>query len=286
MITMPSMPSMPSINTMRLGSTMLELVIAFAVLAMALGVTLQGMVSVSSFAGLHTRQADLEEQCRQISRHLHNDLANTAWFIGHNAVSGRSERLLPQVIRGDPDGYGDELVFLRLRRERTAGSTPLATRVDPVNFNQQPPVPMDRFAQATGVRSLVLNPNWQPDNIESAFAIPTWESTATTVAFSDARDLSKLRHYRLVVRPDVDVTGRGVLFREYRDGITGPWISDERIADNLVSFTVATNREAPTLNANQLMISISLQADDLATGQARARRSLQMIIAMRSGLTE
>ncbi|HEX3135051.1 MAG TPA: hypothetical protein VHX44_15915 [Planctomycetota bacterium] len=271
---------------LRQGSTMLELVIAFAVLAIALGVTLQGMVSVSSFAGLHSRQADLEEQCRRISRHLHDNLVNTAWFVGHNPLTDRTERLFPQVIRGDADGYGDELVFLRLRTERTAGLTPVDTRVDPVDFNHQPPVPMDRFARATGVRSLVLNPQWQPDNIESAFAIPTWESTAPTMAYRDARDLSKLRFYRLVVHPDVDVTGRGVLFREYRDGIDGLWISDERIADNLVSFTVATNREAPTLNANQVLISISLQADDLTSGQARARRTLQMVIAMRSGLTE
>ena len=89
-----------------------------------------------------------------------------------------------------------------------------------------------------------------------------------------------------MVRPDVDVTGRGVLFRDYRNGTKGVWISDKRIADNIVSFTVATNREAPSLNVNQVSISIHLQSDDLTTGQARARRSLHMIIAMRSGLTE
>ena len=145
---------------------------------------------------------------------------------------------------------------------------------------------MARFARANGVRSLLLNPQWEPDQLKSAFAIPTWESISSTIAFSDARDLTKLRHYRFVVRPDVDVTGRGVLFRDYRDGSNAAWITDERIADNVVSFTVATNRETPTLNANQVSISISLQSDDLTTGQARARRSLQMIVAMRSGLTE
>jgi hypothetical protein len=272
--------------TMRSGSTLMELIVAFALLAIALGVTLQGMVSVSSFAGLHNRQADIEEQCRHISQHLHHDLANTAWFIGPNASGVGQERLFPQVIHGEPGGFGDELIFLRLRTERTAGTLPMDARVDLVDFNHQPPVPMDRFARANGVRSLLLNPQWEPDKLESAFAIPTWESIASTIAFSDARDLTKLRHYRLVVRPDVDVTGRGVLFRDYRDGTDGVWISDVRIADNIVSFTVATNREAPSLNVNQVSISISLQSDDLTTGQARARRSLHMIIAMRSGLTE
>lgn len=272
--------------TMRSGSTLMELIVAFAILAIALGVTLQGMVSVSSFAGLHNRQADIEEQCRHISQQLHYDLANTAWFIGPNAKGIGQERLFPQVIHGDPGGFGDELIFLRLRTERTVGTLPTDARVDLVDFNHQPPVPMARFARANGVRSLLLNPQWEPDKLESAFAIPTWESIASTIAFSDARDLTKLRHYRLVVRPDVDVTGRGVLFRDYRDGTKGVWISDKRIADNIVSFTVATNREAPSLNVNQVSISIHLQSDDLTTGQARARRSLHMIIAMRSGLTE
>ncbi len=272
--------------TMRNGSTLLELIVAFAILAIALGVTLQGMVSVSSFAGLHNRQADLEEQCRRIAQQLHHDLANTAWFIGPNALGVGQERLFPQVIHGEPSGFGDEIIFLRLRTERTAGTRPSDAHVDVVDFTHQPPVPMARFASANGVRSLLLNPQWKPDHLESAFAIPTWESIASTITFNDARDLSKLRNYRLVVRPDVDVTGRGVLFREYRDGKDGVWISDERIADNVVSFTVATNREAPTLNANQVSISLSLQSDDLTTGQARARRSLHMIIAMRSGLTE
>ena len=176
----------------------------------------------------------------------------------------------PQVIHGEPGGFGDELIFLRLRTERTAGTLPTDARVDLVDFNHQPPVPMARFARANGVRSLLLNPQWEPDKLESAFAIPTWESIASTIAFSDARDLTKLRHYRLVVRPDVDVTGRGVLFRDYRDGTKGVWISDKRIADNIVSFTVATNREAPSLNVNQVSISIHLQSDDLTTGQARA----------------
>lgn len=272
--------------TPRNGSTLLELIVGFAILAIALGVTLQGMVSVSSFAGLHHRQADLDEQCRRIAQHVQQDLANSAWFIGPNAKRTGQERLYPQVIHGELGGFGDELIFLRLRTERTAGTRPSDAHVDAVNFNLQPPVSMARFAHANGVRSLLLNPQWKPNTLESAFAIPTWESTASTITFNDARDLTKLRHYRFVVRADVDVTGRGVLFREYRDGKAGVWISDERIADNVVSFKVATNRETPTLNANQVSISISLQSDDLTTGQARARRSLQMIIAMRSGLTE
>ena len=271
---------------MRKGSTLLELIVAFAILAIALGVTLQGMISVSSFAGLHNRQGDLEEQCRRISQQLHQDLANTAWFIGPSAIGVGQERLFPQVIHGQPGGFGDEIIFLRLRTERTTGTRPSDAHVDVVDFTHQPPVPMAHFARANGVRSLLLNPQWKPDHLESTFATPTWESIASTITFNEARDLSKLRQYRLVVRPDVDVTGRGVLFREYRDGKDGVWISDERIADNVVSFTVATNLEAPTLNANQVSISISLQSDDLTTGQARARRRLQMIIAMRSGLTE
>lgn len=271
---------------MRPGSTLVELSMALAILAAALAITLESMVHVGSFAGLHARQGDLDEQCRRISDRLHRDLANTAWFVGYDADKKGHERFFPSVIAGGPNSYGDELVFLRLRSERLAGTTPSEARVRPVNFATDQPTPMDRFARAPGIRSLILNPAWKPGDLPGEFANPTWESVEPTISFSVARDLTKLRHYRYVVRPDIQVTGRGVLYREYRDGATGAWTSDERIADNLVSLTFATNRELPSLNANQVQVSVLLQADDLRTGQARARRSLRMIIAMRSGFTE
>lgn len=272
--------------TMRTGSTLLELSMALAVLAIALGVTLESMVQVGSFAGQHARQGDLDEQCRRISRRLHQDLANTAWFVGYDARNRREVRLFPKVLTAGKDRLGDELQFLRLRSERTTGPTPTESRVDPVDFFNQPPVPMDRYARAGGVRSLILNPAWNAKDAQSPFAIPTWESATPALTFDDARDLSKLRHYRFIVRPDLQVTGRGVLFREYRDGDRGQWVSDERIADNIVSLTFATNREQPSLNIHQLMVTVSLQADDLRSGKARAQRSLQLVIAMRSGFTE
>ena len=271
---------------MRPGSTLVELSMALAILAVALAITLESMVHVSSFAGLHARQGDLDEQCRRISARLHQDLANTAWFVGYDVDSKRQERLFPAVIAGEPNGYGDGLVFLRLRSERLAGTTPGEARVRPVNFTADQPTPMDRFARAPGIRSLILNSEWKRGDLPSGFATTTWESTDPTISFSAARDITKLRHYRYVVRPDIQVTGRGVLFREYRDGTTGTWTGDELIADNLVSITFATNREIPWLNANQIQVSVSLQSDDLRTGQVRARRRLDMIIAMRSGSAE
>jgi type II secretory pathway pseudopilin PulG len=274
------------IHRLNAGSTLVELLMGMAVLSIALGITLESMVYVSNFAGLHARQGDLDEQCRKISRQMHQDLANTAWFVGENPLTNQVERLFPQVVDGGPDQLADELVFLRLRTERTAGATASDSQVEPVNFLTEPPVPMKRYAEAAGVRSLILNPAWVPGNAQSLFATTTWESSAPTIAFEHARDASMLRHYRYIVRPDLTVTGRGILFRETRDGDAAAWITDERIADNLVSITFATNREIPWLNANQLMVSISLQADDLRTGQARAQRNLQMVIAMRSLFSE
>jgi hypothetical protein len=270
---------------MRHGSTLIELTLALAILAMALGVTLESMVNVNSYAGYHERQGDLTEQSRRLAERLHADLANTAWFTRYNSRTRKHERIMPQVLHGDPAGFGDELRFLRLRSERRIGATPEQSRVATVDFTREAPTPMDRFARAQGVRSLLLNPGWEADKLGSTFAIPTWES-ATALDFRDAQDLTKLRHYRLVVRPDLETTGRGVLLREYRDGVKGPWTTDERIADNLVAFNVLTNRELPSLHANQLMVSITLQADDLTTGKMRDRRKQTMIIAMRSGFSE
>lgn len=270
---------------MRHGSTLIELTLALAILAMALGVTLESMVSVNSYSGYHERQGDLALQSRRLAERLHADLANTAWFTRYNPRTRKQERVLPQVVRGDPAGFGDELHFLRLRSERRVGATPDQNQVATVDFARDAPTPMDRFARAHGVRSLLLNPEWEADRRGSTFAVPTWES-ATPLDFAQAQDLTRLRHYRLVVRPDLETTGRGVLMREYRDGIKGPWTTDERIADNLVSFTVQTNRELPSLHANQLMITIALQADDLTTGRMREQRKQTLIIAMRSGFSE
>ncbi|MBA3697363.1 MAG: hypothetical protein H0W78_00655 [Planctomycetes bacterium] len=270
---------------MRHGSTLVELTLALAVLAMALGVTLESMVHVSSYGGFQARQGDLAEQSRRLAGRLHADLANTAWFTSYNPSTKRQERIMPLVLRGDASGFGDELHFLRLRSERSVGATPDHSQVAAVDFAREAPTPMEHFARARGVRSLLLNPAWEPDQPGSAFAIPTWES-ANRLDFADAQDLTKLRHYRLVVRPDLETTGRGVLLREYRDGTKGPWITDERVADNLVAFKVLTNRELPSLHANQLQVSVTLQADDPATGKRRDRLQHIMIIAMRSGFSE
>lgn len=282
---------------MRNGSTLMELVLALAVLAMALGITLESLVSVNSFGGFHARQSDLDEQLRRVSDRLHADLANTAWFVQYNSHTKRQERILPRVVRSDPDGFGDELHYLRLRSEHTLGPTPDDSRVAAVDFAREAPTPMDQFARAHGVRSLLLNPGWtvggktadaekkKTDEKNTPFAVPAWES-AGLIDFTASQDLDHVRQYRLIVRPDLEVTGRGVLLREYRDGNQGRWISDERIADNLVSFTVLTNRELPTLHANQLMISLTVQADDLQTGEARERRKQTLIIAMRSAFNE
>ena len=274
-------------STRRHGSTLVELALALAVLAVALVIVLESLVHVSSFAGLQARQGDLDEQCRRISERLHQDLATTAWFVGVDRRTHLPQRLFPDVTKGGPLTLGDELEFLRLRSERTASATPTDCRVEAVDFLHDPPVPMDLYARARGVRSLILNPAWTGSGgVQAQFAIPTWEAVTPTVSFDEATQLDRLRHFRFTVRPDLEVTGRGILFREHRDSEAEDWITDERIADNLVSISFATNREMPWLNANQIMVSATLQADDLRTGQARARRSLQLIIAMRCGFTE
>jgi type II secretory pathway pseudopilin PulG len=270
---------------MRHGSTLLEVVLALAVLGMALAVTLESMVGISSFARFQERQGDLAEQCRRLADHLHRDLANTAWFVRTGKDGKQQERLYPQVIAGDSKGFGDALYFLRLRSEHRLAPTPGGTTIATVDFSREPPVPMDRYARAEGVRSLLLNPQWRGDRVGTPFAIPAWESPAP-LTFSGAQDPAKLRHYRLIVRPDLAVTGRGVLLREYRDGLKGPWRDDERLAENIVRFTVRTNREQPGLHPNQLLVSVVMQVDDPQTGEPRQRRTLDMAVAMRSGFSE
>lgn len=268
---------------MRRGSTMLELFLALTILAAALTVALESMVQVSSYSGMDSREGDLVEQSRRIARHLHEDLANSAWFIGTNSQTGQQERIFPKVIVGSAGSYGDQLFFLRLVTERLSAADGHTGPVDHVDFTHRPPVPMDAYPRGTRIHSLVLNPNWSVTTPNAPFTTAAWESASGTLSYADALDVNKLRHYRYVVRPDLQTTGRGVLWREYRNGTTGEWTSDRRIADNIVSVRINTNAEDPTLNPSQIRIRVVLQADDLRTGQLRAKRTLDLIVAMRSG---
>lgn len=270
---------------MRRASTLIEITLAVAVLGLALGVTLEGMVGVASYGAFHERQGDLDRLARQVSDHLHRDLANTAWFVQHDKGRKGAERVLPLVVQGDPHGFGDAVYFLRLRRERSLAASPDGSNVATLDFAREPAVPLSDYARAPGVRSLLLNPQWRPDQVAAVFALPVWESPAP-LAFGDAQDLDKLRHYRLIVRPDLELTGRGVLLREYRDGLKGPWRDDGRLADNVVRFTVRTNRDTPGLHPNQLLVSLVLQADDPRTGVRIDQRTITSVIAMRSGFSE
>lgn len=269
---------------MRHGSSMLEVLLALAILATALTVTLESMVSVSSYADVQGRESDLVEQSRRIARHLHDDLANSGWFLAPNSDTGQLERLFPRVIAGGANSYGDEFQFLRLTSERLP-ELESTGRTDHVDFINRPPVAMDAYPRGDTVRSLILNPSWSPTNAQAHFAVPAWESASGVLAYADARDATRLRHYRYIVRPDLETTGRGVLLREYRNGSFGKWTTDRRIADNIVSLRFTTNAEEPSLNANQIRVTVSLQADDLHTGKARATRQMDVIVAMRSGST-
>jgi hypothetical protein len=271
---------------MRHGSTLLELTMALTVLALALTVTLESTIQVHSFAGMSARQTDLDEHCDRITRAFQEDLGSTAWFVGWSQRAKRQERLFPRVVASGKNRLGDELQFLRLRCERILGSSVGDHRIDTVDFANDPPTPMARFARAPGIRSLILNPDWKANSAGRPFAGPTWETIAPTVGFADTRDPALLRQFRYVVRPDLETTGRGILFREYRDGNDGAWVTDERIADHLVSLTFSTNREVPSLNPNQIQAAVTLQADDLATGKPRVRRHLLLVVAMRCGFSE
>lgn len=269
---------------MRHGSSMIEVLLALAILAMALTVTLESMVNVSAYADVQGRESDLVEQSRRIARHLHDDLANSGWFLSPNSDTGQLERQFPKVIVGDANSYGDEFLFLRLISERLPDVEGTG-KIDHVDFVNHPPVAMDAYPRGDTVRSLILNPAWSPTNAQTLFAVPAWESASGVLAYPDAQDATKLRHYRYIVRPDLETTGRGVLLREYRNGSAGKWTTDRRIADNIVSLRFTTNAEEPSLNANQIRVTVSLQADDLRTGKARATRQMDLIVAMRSGST-
>jgi hypothetical protein len=268
--------------------SLLEVTMAVAIFAVVLIAVLESMVNVGSYVGLSARQGDLELQSQRIHRYAADDLGNAAWMVVYNPTTRLFQREYPRVIKPTPgnEGFGDELVFLRLRTERREQPSSPTMRVATVDFAGDPAVPMAQYAKAKPITSLILNPDWVPGDPKIPFVSAVWEPAGPSLKFSEARDLAKLRHYRYIVKPDADVTGRGILFREYRNGDQGPWITDDRIADHIVSVTYFTNKEQSWLNPNQIRIAVDMQADDLQTGKARTTRHFEMTVAMRSTIDE
>jgi hypothetical protein len=206
---------------------------------------------------------------------------------------------------------GDAIVFARLQPEgQPLSETPAISRATIVNMRTVNPLPMDKFASARPVQSLLFNPS-----DEEQLSSVVWETTPSRVSagllagalFEDKN--IRLFCYRVVPDPQ---TGRGQLIRYYSNPTIDrndddAWTVDKVIANDVVgmriyssemaSWYAGTESErdfsinpAAGLTSNQLRFSIQLarnfsQIDGSGVpDQTRARsvRTLQFTVGMRS----
>lgn len=280
----------------RHGLTLLEVIIGMALFATMLVVVTESAMSVRSYATMHERTDDLEDEGRTILRQLSADLSNAAWFYEKPSPTEQAVPVYPRVVQpADPAAsFGNELVFLKLRTERNSDNTPDKLQVEHVNLSStnNPTKRMSQYSTAPAVFSLVLNDAFI-DNGSMTFVSAVWEASGTGLTYDQNQLRQNLRHYRYAVEPH-PVSGRGELRRFYvngkppEDGGTDPWVREEsqawgRHVDYLTIDTALTTVASGQrrLSPNQIRIKLELLAD-AKDGVAPVRRTFYTTIALRS----
>jgi prepilin-type N-terminal cleavage/methylation domain-containing protein len=261
--------------------TMLEMLIALALMATFMVAVMECLISLQRYADLDERTYDLDVEGKLLLTQLSNDFANAAWFQEVDA-DGNWNLIYPQITKGAADStWGDEIVFMKLRTERLTADQPESIKTEHVNFDsdEDKPARMGDYAKAQPIYSLILNPDYQAGQPD--FVSPSWEAAKTGLSYKENLDKENLRQYSYQVRAD-PVTGRGILVRAYRTGTTEPWLVDRELGGNVTRLTIDTFKTRKNLNPNQIHISIQLLRDNQIEGQARTQRTVEATFALRS----
>jgi Tfp pilus assembly protein PilW len=277
---------------LRIGMTLIEVVIAMAIFITFLVGALEAMVSMRNLATLHERTEDLENEGKKIVRTFTNDIANSAWFYYKPDANTRTA-VYPAVTKAVTGAYGDTLEFVKLRTERSVSSDPQNLHVEHINFDDSTtkPVRFSNYHNATAVNSLVLNTSYlgtisATDSntfLNDTYVAAVWESASAAQTFIQNANKDNVRVYRYDVQVSQS-TGLGSLRRMYRNQTGGTWQVAEILSEHILEFEVDlynSSGSAAGLNMNQIRLRFVLERPG-ANGVARSRRSVEAVIAMRS----
>jgi type II secretory pathway pseudopilin PulG len=264
---------------LRIGMTLIEVVIAMAIFITFLVGALEAMVSMRNLATLHERTEDLENEGKKIVRTFTNDIANSAWFYYKPDANTRTAVYT--------------LEFVKLRTERSVSSDPQNLHVEHINFDDSTtkPVRFSNYHNATAVNSLVLNTSYlgtisATDSntfLNDTYVAAVWESASAAQTFIQNANKDNVRVYRYDVQVSQS-TGLGSLRRMYRNQTGGTWQVAEILSEHILEFEVDlynSSGSAAGLNMNQIRLRFVLERPG-ANGVARSRRSVEAVIAMRS----
>lgn len=335
----------------RHASTLLELIIATALFSTLLVLVIEAMMNLRGLAHTIEDIDILEEEAGTIRKELERDFSNSGWFYCLPGANGQKfypqihlstketwqltaitppptvtiklynpstmafadQDFTASVTENRASVLGDAIVFARLQSEgQPLSETPTSTRAAIVNFRSVNPLPMDKFASARPVQSLLFNPNI---NDQDQLSSVVWETTPSRVSAGllagDLFDDENIRLFCYRVVPDPQ-TGRGQLIRYYSNpgsdrNDDAAWIVDKVIANDVVGMRIYSSEmaswyggteserdfsinPAAGLTSNQVRFSIELARNfsqingSEVPNQSRARsvRTLQFTVGMRS----
>jgi hypothetical protein len=214
----------------RLGTTLLEVVLALGIFVMVVVGITQGLIATRTYVGEDKIRSDFELESARMLNEFTKDLANATWF-------GDPPSSIPSTNKNNPyidspltfpnvgrmtNKWGDQLDFVKLRLSdeivlRPGDSRQTVVRVDdPTN----PPVQLDQFLNAKAMTTMIANPSWIPGS-DLDFLMPVFDSPVTGLSFDQNRQFTtpdrSPRLWRYFVRSS-PVTGRGQLVRQYSNG--------------------------------------------------------------------
>jgi hypothetical protein len=280
----------------RLALTLMEIIISIALFATLMVAVIESSISTQSYFNFHERVDDLETEGRTILRLISSDLSNSTWFNSTEMPVVEKATLPFKDIGGNTVTYRvDQIMFLKLRTERSLDDNPANLQVERVTFKDAP-TPMSQYATAPVIYSLILNEDFV-DNGNNNFVSAVWESSkiqsGTGLSYADNNDRTNLRHYRYCIGVN-QRTGLGEFRREFVNGMpdaanwwqSSNWQRDTALGSHVVSleFTLWTDVDANgkrPVNRNQIGVKLILQSNGTERS-ASTRREFSTTIAMRS----
>lgn len=232
------MNTMPCITNARLGTTLLEIILALGIfVTVVVGIT-QGLIATRNYVGEDEIRADFELESARLLNEFTNDLANSTWFGDAPAMFPSSNKdnpyansptTFPNVAKNAPGRlWGDQLDFVKLRLSDQIVLRPGDARQAMVGVDDpaNPAVQLDKFLNAKAMTTMISNPAWIPGSSDD-FLLPVFDAPVTGLTFDQNRQFTvpnrSPRLYRYIVRQS-PITGRGQLVRQYSNG-PGPTYS-------------------------------------------------------------
>jgi type II secretory pathway pseudopilin PulG len=282
-----------NMNPNRLALSLLEVVISISLFSVVMVAVLQSLVSTTNYVSFDTTRNDQTTTAMQCQNKVINDFANAAWFylydpkytrLWRDPTSNARKVLYPSV-----SASGSQIEFLKLRTSVTVDPVPAKEHYGYINFNNAStkPVDLSKYMDSVPTPLMIMNSQYVAD--PQLFVAAVWEAPVTGLTFDQNQDAGYLRHYLYLL--ENNSAGIPCLVRKYYNAYGGvipapiSWTLDEVLATGVAEVQFATWLQEPTLNENQIRITIVLRQDPSGPTEGKAPsidRRVEIVASMRS----